>query len=342
MADILEHRRDRTERLLADVRSRFLAKWPSLDPDTTIYVVGSAGRLEMGDGSDLDPYIVTGVGSEGSAGGAAAEGASADGAGMLSALHDSIRAAGLPDLDAGGKHAQPVTAAFLTQDLGDPNDDSKGALTKRILLLLESQPLVHPEAYNRLVAACVDVYWKNERGHEHNYLPIVLVNDIVRYWRTVLLNHESRIGVKLAKDVAGKTVDEVALRRYSSFKLRIPRCLSCFSALLYLLRLTASDDRGVTRDQVVATVRQTPLERLECLRGFSASVDRGVDTANARYVEYLEISNAGKPELLRQLAKSDGPLAHRVSTCGNAFTEAVFHLVQEVGGGRPLHRAIVV
>jgi len=334
MADILEQRRERTTSLLADVRSRFLAKWPSLEANTTVYVVGSAGRLEMGGGSDLDPYIVTGVGSEGSA--------SADGMELLSALRESIRAAGLPDLDADGEHAEPVTAASLVGHLGDPSDDSSGAMTKRILLLLESQPLVHPEAYNRLIAACVDAYWKNEHGHEHNYLPIVLVNDIVRYWRTVLLNHESRIGVKLAKDVAGKTEDEVALRRYSSFKLRIPRCLSCFSALLYLLRLTDRDDRGVTRDQVVAMVRQTPLERLECLRGFSTSVDRGIQTAKERYLEYLEIANAGKPELLRQLAKSDGPLAHRVSTCGNAFTEAIFQLVQEVGGGRPLHRAIVV
>lgn len=341
MADILEQRRDRTERLLAEVRSHFAAKWPSLDPDTTIYVVGSAGRSEMGDGSDLDPYIVTEVGSEGSAGGATAGSASADGEGMLSALHNSIRRAGLPELDAGGEHAQPVTAAFLVRYLGDPNDDSEGAMTKRILLLLESKPLVHPDAYNRLMAACVDEYWKNEHGHEHNYLPIVLVNDIVRYWRTVLLNHESKIREKLAKDSSGK-VNELALRRYSSFKLRIPRCLSCFSALLYLLRLTASDDLGVTRDQVVAMVRQTPLERLEYLRGFSTSVDRGIQMAKERYLEYLEIANAGKPELLRQLARSDGPLAHRVSTCGNAFTEAIFELVQEVGCGRPLHRAIVV
>ena len=36
----------------------------------------------------------------------------------------------------------------------------------------------------------------NEDLHPNDYLPFVLVNDIIRYWRIVLLSHESRLRKK--------------------------------------------------------------------------------------------------------------------------------------------------
>jgi predicted nucleotidyltransferase len=341
MSDIITECKNWTAKRLEEVRSEFEKEWPRLDPNTTIYVVGSAGRMEMSESSDLDPCIVTNVGSEPNNDGTAAASTTAHVKEILSALRKSIVAVGIPDLDANGKHAEPVTAASLVQDLGSPDDDSGGAMSKRILLLLESKPLVHSVAYDRLKYACIQAYWKNEESHKDDYLPIVLVNDIVRYWRTVLLNHESRIREKLAKDVSGKA-NELALRRYSSFKLRIPRCLSCFSALLYLLHSTSNDKSSVTPDQVVTMVEMTPLERLASLVGTSTTVDEMVKSARQLYLKYLEISGKGKEDLLGALAKPEDPLTYEIAKCGNVFSEIIFKLVQEIGGGRRLHRAIVV
>jgi len=58
------------------------------------------------------------------------------------------------------------SAHSLTEDLGSPADDASGAMSKRILLLLESRPLVNHDVYDRLVDDCVEAYWKNEKGHE--------------------------------------------------------------------------------------------------------------------------------------------------------------------------------
>jgi hypothetical protein len=44
-------------------------------------------------------------------------------------------------------------------------------------------------AIDRLVDSVLDAYWKDAEGHNEDYQPFVLLNDIVRYWRILLLNH---------------------------------------------------------------------------------------------------------------------------------------------------------
>src|SRR5690606_39931962 len=135
----------------------------------------------------------------------------------------------------------------LFEFLGSPLDDTTGALNRRMLLLLESRPLANEDAYHALIDQTIKAYWKNHDQHPTDYLPIVLVNDIVRHWRIVLLNHESKLREKVAKQGLSPD-DEMALRRYSSYKLRVPRCLTCFSALSYLLSLTPSEPAHVEKD----------------------------------------------------------------------------------------------
>ena len=334
--EIIEERRARTKAILGVVRDTFLRELDgaegeeALDAATTVYVTGSAGRGDMGPASDLDPYVVRVDGAVSKTHADKIEGA----------LSGALAKVGLPGLDGDGKYARLVTGSSLFDHLGSPEDDSTGALTKRMLLLLESQPLVRPEAYDRLLELTIDAYWANADRHPDHYLPIVLVNDIVRYWRTVLLNHESRLREKSQKETLSPE-EALALRRYSSYKLRVPRCLSCFSALAYLLARTPTEPAHISREDVERMVRLSPLERLEELLDFPATPGDTVSALRDRYVGFLERTEGGKTVLTDSLM-SDRRAVEAVSREGTEFTEHMFDLIQTLGGGRKLHRAIVV
>lgn len=140
-------------------------------------------------------------------------------------------------MDNEGRYLGMVSATQVLDLLGSPMDDSEGVLTKRILMLLESRVLVGDIAHEALVDRVLDAYWTNEQLHPNDYLPYMLVNDIVRYWRIVLLNHESRLRKRKAEldeqDIPGDEREAMMLaeRRYRSYKLRLPRCLTCFSVI---------------------------------------------------------------------------------------------------------------
>ncbi|MEX1364202.1 MAG: hypothetical protein AB1Z98_13835 [Nannocystaceae bacterium] len=304
---------------------------------TCVYATGSCGREEMGVGSDLDAYIVR-----------------VDGGGLTNAdsLEAAVRAAneaaGLPVLDGHGKYLKMVDARDAIELMGTPEDDQRGMLTKRMLLLLESRVLLGQPAHEQLVRQVIDAYWQNENLHRDDYLPFVLVNDIIRYWRIVLLNHESRLRKKkeeLEQDenIASKDEEEILLaeRRYKSYKLRFPRCLTCFSALTYLLALTPQEDSHVTKQQVHEMVRLTPIDRI---RELPRLVDRElglVDELLTEYGSFLERTAQGKGELLEQLRR-ERAVQIEVSQAGDRFTKLMFELVSELGGGRPLHRHMLV
>ena len=333
--DIIGRRRSDTDAKLEIVRNEFLRQLGDereaiIGARTAVYVTGSCGRGDVGAASDLDPYVVD-LDNRRSDERAAAIGA---------ALTTSAAAAGLEGLDADGSYAELVDAESLFQSLGDPKDDETGALTRRMLLLLESRPLENSDAYEQLLALTLDEYWKNEKEHPDDYLPIVLVNDIVRYWRILLLNHESRIRKKIKKDQLSKG-DEIALRRYSSYKLRVPRCLSCFSALAYLLSLTPTESAHIKREDVLRMVRMTPIERLEHLRAVAPGEAGRLDTLRELYAAFLEKTDGGKTALTDRL-KEDESDVKAVSDGGKEFTKQMFELIQSLGGGRTLHRAIVV
>lgn len=113
----------------------------------------------MGAASDLDPYVVrvhaggSGISDEDAA------------TAIAWALREAVRDAGLPELDANGEYASLVTAESLFESLGSPLDDETGALTRRMLLLLESRPVVNEAAYQDLILQTIRAYWKNEGQH---------------------------------------------------------------------------------------------------------------------------------------------------------------------------------
>jgi len=342
MSDIFAQRNEHTEktigRLVQSMNNQLgVEQGVLIGEHTCVYSTGSCGRMEMGRGSDLDAYVVRVDGGE-----------HTNGEKITNAVKTANDTAGLPPLDGEGKYLEMEKAADFLDLLGEPRDDESGVLTKRMLLLLESRVLVGGVAYQALLNEVIDAYWQNEDLHPDDYLPIVLVNDIVRYWRIVLLNHESRLrakGKKFASDALVAPEDEEALllaeRRYRSYKLRLPRCLTCFSALTYLLALTPSEPAHVSKDDVRTMIGLPPIERLRRLPEMVERDLEQVDSLLSLYSTYLERTDEGKQHLVEQLIR-DSATQTSVSREGRDFTKHMFDLVQDLGGGRTLHRHMLV
>ncbi len=328
-----EHTQRVFETLVESLRSTIGERFEEVIGDHTfVYATGSCGRGEMGPGSDLDGYVVH-IGAKPS-----------DAQLIQHALEVANATAKLPPLDGGGRHIAMIEASKLIDRLGAPEDDTReeGVFTKRMLLLLESRVVLGPQSYEKVLHAVLDAYWQNADLHPTRYQPFVLVNDIVRWWRIVLLNHESRLR-KRAAEIEGPRRAErlLAERLYRSHKMRLARCLTCFSALTYLLALTPDDASHVSKEQVLEMVRQTPLERLATLPQLAGRPLEAVPKLLATYASYLERADDGKEAMLERLSH-DRDFARQISREGGRFTELMFDLVQDLGRGGRLHRHMLV
>lgn len=298
-----------------------------LRDDTCVYVVGSGGRGELSEYSDLDLFIAR----------VEREPSDVDAFQIRQAIARSLYATGFPDPSQGGAFLKMHTATSLCEEMGTPRDDAGNTFTARMLLLLESKPLLGEKAYDKLLRRVVSRYWQNFEGNEESYQPFVLVNDIVRYWRMLLLNYVAK-NFEKEKELAHDDIR--AERRLRSYKLRFSRCLTCFSALVALLDRTAP--RAVTQDQVFGIIKQSPIERLRSLSK-TAEIEGRVTRLLMLYEGFLKITDAPKSELLPRF--KERVFASERADEGREFGDEMFELLLTLGRekrGRELFRHMVV
>lgn len=299
---------------------------------TCVYAVGSGGRGELTPKSDLDLFVVR-VGKEASR---------LDAALVQAAILKASRKAGFPDPSGDGEWLKLHTVERFVKLLGSRDDDTENTFTARALLLLESHPVLGRVAYDRIIDTVISAYWTNASAHPRDYQPVLLINDIVRYWRILLLNYEARNIRQREKEASAATRE--AKRRLSSYKLRFSRCLTCYSALAYLLALTRGDNiTHVTKEHVRAMVALSPLDRLQWVRervGTVPDVPALVDRLLSSYLGFLAVADRGKAELERHFCQKKFR-ADR-SREAREFGEAMFHLMSVLGQRSHLFRWIVV
>jgi hypothetical protein len=285
-----------------------------LQNDTCIYIVGSGGRGEMSAHSDVDLFVarVHRAPSE------------VDAFQIRQAITRTLFEMKFPEPSQGGGFLKMHTGESLCERMGTRDDDASNTLTARMLLLLESQVLLGDNAYGRLVDTVLDAYWKDASDHATDYQPFVLVNDIVRYWRILLLNYVAKNAEK-ERELA--PVYLKAERSLRSYKLRFSRCITCFSALARLLSVTA---RGaVEKKSVAAIVREKPIQRLAAVKECVPQAGAHVDEMLQLYQAFLENTANAKSMLLESFGQND--FAHARMQEGRDFADAMFALLQELG-----------
>src|SRR5207248_5891235 len=89
------------------------------------------------------------------------------------------RVLGIPEFSGDGEYLTHYTVAELIRALGTPADDANNTFTARLLLLLESRPLIGEGVYQEAIQQTIDAYWRDFPDHEADFTPAFLANDIL-------------------------------------------------------------------------------------------------------------------------------------------------------------------
>jgi len=250
MGELLSKRRAETAKRIESLRGKLTDADQLCGDKACVYMTGSFGRGEASSFSDLDLFIVGhGTRKEPVLTGLDEILVKAD-------LIEATRKDGLPEFSGDGQYLGGHTLAELVDTLGKPEDDVENTFTARLLLLLESSPLLGAPAYHQITDAVIAAYWKDYVSHRNDFMPAFLANDVLRMWRTFCVNYEAR--------TKSEPEREMAKRRIKNYKLKHSRLLTCYSALLCLLTVF-SRNKTVGPLDAKNMISLSPTGRLEWL-----------------------------------------------------------------------------
>jgi predicted nucleotidyltransferase len=296
-----------------------------------VYAIGSFGRREASEHSDLDLFIVS-----------LCHGESKERKSRLTKLEeillkaDLIRASrtlGFPDFSKDGDFLQHHSAISLIETTGDRNDDAINTFTARLLLLLESKPLVAEEVHSQIINDVIAKYWSEFPEHNECFMPAYLANDVLRFWRTLCLNYEAKTSEKTPRDRAN--------RKIKNYKLKHSRMLTCYSALLFLLYIY--DKNGTVKvEDTQAMVQMVPTQRLEWMANQlgETPIATKLQLLIDKYEMFLNVTSASESELI-ELFSNDVD-AHRLRDQQSEFGEVTYEVLSSLGESNKFYRRLVI
>lgn len=334
---VLQSRREATERRISELRGSLLGAARRADGRACVYATGSFGRGEASDYSDLDLFIVgkDSAGETESSKPAKSELRRLDEICIKAELIEATAKLNIPEFSGDAEYLAHYSVSELIKALGTRQDDVSNTFTARLLLLLESRPLVGEVVYDEIVSDVVSAYWRDYMDHKNNFMPAFLTNDILRLWRTFCVNYEARTDREPEpKKIKGKI---------KNYKLKHSRMLTCYSAILYLLNDYAQNGT-VSPDTAIAMARLTPTSRLEFLSANPNCARAHVAIAKIleRYENFLETTGAPEDELYRAFANRDESQRYgrQASEFGGSVAEALAALGE--GSGAQFYRLLLV
>ena len=262
--------------------------------DFCIYTTGSYGRLEACEHSDLDLFFLS-------------DNDQTKFSKISKTLIDAdiikaCRKMGLPEFSGDGEYLEVHNIKDIYSELGSRNDDYKNFFSARMLLLLESRAIHNQEFYDKMLQTTLDKYYKDFHEHEKNFKPVFLVNDVIRFWRTMCLNYEHNRNRKFS--FSGLSKGEIQTKKnelhIKNLKLKFSRKLTCYSFLLSVL----CNDNVLKQDDILEIIKQTPLQRLESLSQ-NPKMKVEIEKLISLYFWFLEKTQMDKKKLLTWIANEN-------------------------------------
>ena len=334
MGEQLSERRSRTTLRVQELRNQLQAAEARITGKACVYATGSFGRCEAGNHTDLDLFIVGK--RDGKPGRDGKEGSLLSRLDEICIKADLIqvtRHLGIPEFSGDGQYLEHYSVHELTKALGTPEDDATNTFTARLLLLLESCPLLGEAVYDEIAGEVIQAYWRDYADHTTDFMPAFLANDILRLWRTFCVNYEAR--------TEREPEEKKAKRKLKNYKLKHSRLLTCYSALLYLLAVH-DREKTVTPEYALQMVKLTPTERLELISGHSDSerVKDLIATLLAQYDSFLQTTNIAEGELTNRFLQKNSSQTYM--TAAYDFGNSMFETLNCIGKNSQFHRLLVV
>lgn len=310
--DIITTRRNLSQQRLDDLRDHVKNILVLKDlSDLCIYVTGSYGRLEASNYSDLDLFFIH-------------KGAQATNpllkkhSILLNAkLIELASSLGFPEFSNDGEYLTVHYLDDIRDKLGSQEDDFRNYFTARILLLLESHPIFNDDLYKYVIEQTIDNYYRDYHDHEASFRPIFLINDILRFWKTLCLNYEHKRN-RPPTDEHRRNKNHL-----KNLKLKFSRMLTCFSAVILLVHNCSI----ITPSELALIISKSPLERLDyaasLIKKDSMSI---VDQLKSSYAWFLDMTNLPENEVLEWISNHD--TRNEVFERGRQFGTHMYKLLQ--------------
>ena len=281
----------------------------------SVFVSGSYAREEASEYSDIDLFFVL----EGDLN--ELELPNIKSMRAFSKIIEASDSLGFPTFSNDGEFLKILEKKRILEELGGKNDDHLNFFTARMLMLLESKPVYGSISYNRVLMEIIEAYFRDYKHHPENFNPTFLVNDILRFWKTLCLNYEHK---------RNKRDDKKAIKqKIKNLKLKFSRMLTCFGSIVAIIDHEKNVEPGVLIDLAA----KTPRARLTDVVGRYPCLKHHMDTINTEYSWFLQLTNIPEDELIEafkdQGVKSDA--FKRADKFGSAMFNIVKYIAEERG-----------
>lgn len=284
----------------------------------TVYCAGSFGRLEGSEYSDIDLFFLC-------------DGEESDLTEprtkqfrFFGRLIDVVEELKFQKLSKDCEYLKIAHSGEMYKHIGGQQDDHLNYFTVRMLLLLESQCLTGQESYNKIVANIVNSYYEDFHDHSDHFQPTFLLNDIGRFWKTLLLNYEN----KRIQDGTKRQGEDDEIRRTKNkirnYKLKFSRMTTCFATIAAL----GSYEVPIPQATVISVTKQTPRERLASIPNRCPAATEQVEAVLNSYAGFLRNTQLSEDDLNKLFSDRDG----RTELFGeaNAYGNKMFDLLKAI------------
>ncbi len=195
--EALRTARTKTAEILADLRENLADLH---DPNCTVIVTGSLGRGEASDNSDADWVLLV-------------DGPTDTGHTRLAReIGQRISQVVTKDPGPTGTFGDIVVSHDLVHHIAGTRDSNIN-FTRRMLLLAESRAVTNPLVRERVIRNVLARYVLHDRAvtstqtkGRYNLIPYFLLNEVVRYWRTVATDYASKKWERNSKGWATRNI----------------------------------------------------------------------------------------------------------------------------------------
>ncbi|WP_104190539.1 nucleotidyltransferase domain-containing protein [Cryobacterium sp. Y82] len=278
----------------------------------TIFTAGSFARLEAGEFSDVDlffTYHPTGN---------AVQSRRTNELKLFGRLIDLVEKLGFPAFSNDAQYLETHNVEDILKYLGGPIDDAHNHFTLRMLLLLESKCIYGKDEYEAALKNIIQSYYRDFPRHEHSFQPWFLLNDIMRYWKTLLLNYEN-------KRNDGDSEEAKLSRRVKNFKLQFSRMTTCFATIAAL----GSFSDIPTEEDVFQLTLRTPQDRLQLVKDKLPELNSTIESLLSEYSWFLEQTSLSTEALRAKFVDRDDRT--QMFSRAEAYGSKMFGLLDEIG-----------
>jgi hypothetical protein len=277
-----------------------------------VVACGSFARREACASSDLDYFNIR------------RDGEMEDEPDWTARLHAALKSAVPVEAARGGPFAAIERLPDMVRNMGG-QDDTNQRLTRRMLFLLEGEPLSDGEGFRAARRTLLERYIVPRVGD--GMLPLFLLNDLIRYYRTIAVDYEFK---------TGEADKPWGLR---NLKLVFSRKL-LYASGLFALGATRDGPAEAKVERLETLLGLTPLERMAEICGSAA-----VQPIFGAYDHFLaQLSKPGVRRHLEQLTRRErhDPVFRDLKDAGYGFTRELATLFETTfDHDHPIRRAIL-